>query len=393
MPAPSLPAEADHRSRDEFLVRLGRELRGPLAPICNALYLLRRHPDQATVVVSAQEILDRQVRYLVHLVDDLLDMSRLAQGELTLQREDVDLRQLAAEVVEERRAAFAAADLGLDAFLPPGPLWVPGDRARLAQVLATLFENALKFTLPGGRLEVHLAADADRGQAVLTVRDTGVGIEPERLPGLFDPFVPATPMPSGRNGLGLDLAVAKGLIERHGGTIEAASAGRGTGTTFTLRLASAAEPHTGLAAPGGRLRPSRPLSVVIVEDDLDSAESLALLLQLLGHKVAVAHTGEGGIAAVRATRPDVVLCDIGLPDLDGFAVARALRGDPSTAGVPLVAITGYGEEDARRQAVEAGFEHHLVKPVDPDRLFELLAEYAARAAPMPSTVAPAAESD
>ncbi|HZF09425.1 MAG TPA: response regulator, partial [Thermoanaerobaculia bacterium] len=159
------------------------------------------------------------------------------------------------------------------------------------------------------------------------------------------------------------------------------------------RLASAAEPHTGLAAPGGRLRPSRPLSVVIVEDDLDSAESLALLLQLLGHKVAVGHTGEGGIAAVRATRPDVVLCDIGLPDLDGFAVARALRGDPSTAGVPLVAITGYGEEDARRQAVEAGFEHHLVKPVDPDRLFELLAEYAARAAPMPSTVAPAAESD
>jgi len=388
---PVLPDAAVDRSRDEFLVRLGRELRGPLAPICNALYLLRRHPGEATVVVSAQEILDRQVRYLVHLVDDLLDMSRLAQGELALQREDVDLRELAAEVVEARRVVFETADLGLDALLPPGPLWVVGDRARLGQVLATLFENALKFTPPGGRVDVRLAEDADRDQAVLTVRETGVGIEPERLARLLDPLVPAAPMPAGRGGLGLDLAVAKGLMERQGGTIEAASAGLGTGTTFTLRLARAAAPRAEGAAPEGRLRPARPLSVVIVEDDLDSAESLGLLLQLLGHKVVVAHTGERGIAAVRTTRPDVVLCDIGLPDLDGFAVARALRGDPATAGVPLVAITGYGEEEARRQAAEAGFEHHLVKPVDPDRLFELLAEYAEKAVPIPSTAAPAAE--
>src|SRR4051794_651720 len=184
MKEPTLaPVPAD-RSRDEFLVRLGRELRGPLAPICNALYLLRRHPAEATVVVSAQEILDRQVRYMVHLVDDLLDMSRLAQGEMALQREDVDLGELAAGIVEARRAAFEAVDLDLGAELPPKPLWVPGDRARLAQVLSILLENALKLTPPGGRVEVRLAADKDRDRAVLTVRDTGVGIEPERLPRL-----------------------------------------------------------------------------------------------------------------------------------------------------------------------------------------------------------------
>jgi CheY-like chemotaxis protein len=371
--------EGENRSRDEFLIRLGRELRGPLAPICNALYLLRRHPDEATVVLSAQEILDRQVRHLVHLVDDLLDMSRLAQGELALQREDVDLRRISEEVGDGWRASFAAADLLLDIALPSAPLWVRGDGARLAQVLGHLLDNALQFTPPGGRVSLGLEADAARDEAVLRIADSGAGVDPEQLPHLFDRFPPDAPAGTAsarRIGLGLGLAVVGGLVELHEGTIEAASAGRGKGVAFTIRLPRAPEREDPRIGPAAAARAARPLRVVIIEDDRDTAESLCLLLELLGHQVTIALTGERGIAAVREIRPDVVLCDIGLPDVDGFEVARTLHSDPATAGCPLVAITGYGREEDRRQAAAAGFAHHLVKPVDPDKLFELLAEYA-----------------
>jgi two-component system CheB/CheR fusion protein len=257
---------------------------------------------------------------------------------------------------------------------------VRGDRGRLAQVLGNLLENALQFTPPGGRVSLDLdigAVGTEDGLAVLEIRDTGIGIDPALLPGLFDRFAEADRTPAGkRGGLGLGLTVARGLVELHGGTLTAASPGVGQGATFTLRLARVPEPQARRGGADERARPTHPLRVVIIEDDLDSAESLGLLLQLLGHEVTVTYTGPRGVAAVREKRPDVVLCDLGLPEMDGFEVARALRADPATAGCPLVAITGYGEEEDRRQAAAAGFEHHLVKPVDPDRLFELLARYA-----------------
>lgn len=380
---PPLPPPEIDRSRDEFLTLLGHELRGPLAPICNALYLLHQSPDDLSTVLSTLGILERQVYHLVRLVDDLLDMSRLAQGEISLQREELDLRRVAEEVVEGRRRSFEAAGIGLDLRLPEAPLWVRGDEERLAQALRNLLENALKFTDAGGSVSVRLDADARSGQAILTLRDTGIGIEPQRLAHLFDTFAPADrSLARNQGGLGLGLAVAKGLIELHGGTLAATSEGLGKGTQFTLRLARSQAPASKLETPAAA-SPPRPLRVAIVEDDPDTAESLCLLLRLLHHEVAVARTGERGVEVVREMKPDVVLCDIGLPEMNGFEVAEALKADPATAQSHLVAITGYDQEEDRRHALEAGFEHHLVKPVEPDRLFELLAGYARDLGPRP----------
>jgi two-component system CheB/CheR fusion protein len=381
----SLP-ETD-RSRDEFLMKLGHELRGSLAPICNALYLLHHRPEDLSTVLSTLGIFERQVGHLVGLVDDLLDMSRLAQGKVALQREDLDFRRLVLEAVERRRPSFEAADLALQLALPERPLWVRGDRVRLIQAVGNVLDNALKFTDAGGKVEVRLDAPkgargdrSEREPAVLTIRDTGVGMDAEQLAHLFDPFPQADRGPArGRGGLGIGLSVAKGLLELHGGTIAATSDGIGKGTEITLRLPCAAAPRVQEVATSAASPYARPLRVVIVEDSLDTAESLGQLLDLLGYAVSLAHSGRRGVELVRKVRPDVVLLDIGLPEMDGFEVARELKADPATAGSHLVAITGYDQEEDRQRATAAGFEHHLVKPVDPDQLFKLLAGYARRA--------------
>ncbi|HTQ79582.1 MAG TPA: ATP-binding protein, partial [Thermoanaerobaculia bacterium] len=381
--SPELPGEPaggsagrEQQLRDEFLMMLGHELRGPLAPICNALYLLHLRPDDLSTVLSTLGILERQFHHLVRLVDDLLDMARLAQGEVALQRETCDLRRIAGEVVDERRRRFETAGLRLEVRLPEEPLWVEGDEARLAQTLHNLLDNALKFTDAGGRVSLTLEAEPARREAVLRVRDNGIGIEPERLPYLFDTFALGAPdQAHRRGGLGLGLAVVKGLVELHGGTLEAESAGVGRGSEFTVRLKRSAAPVR-RAEPAPPVAAPRSLNVAIIEDDPDTAESLGVLLELLGHEVISARTAQGGLALVREEHPDVVLCDIGLPDADGFAVAEALRADPETAGCHLIAITGYDQEEDRRRAAAVGFEHHLVKPVDPDHLFELLARYS-----------------
>ena len=375
------------RSRDEFLMKLGHELRGSLAPICNALYLLHHRPEDLSTVLSTLGIFERQVGHLVRLVDDLLDMSRIAQGKVALQREDLDFRRLVEEVGERRRASFEAASIGLDLRLPEEPLWVRGDRVRLTQVLGNVLDNALKFTDSGGSVRVRLdaggtgASSGGRGdRAVLSIRDTGVGIDAERLAHLFEAFPQGDRSEArGRGGLGIGLTVAKGLMELHGGTIEAASAGAGKGAEITLRLPRVAAPRSLRPEPRSSSPYARPLRVAIIEDSLDTAESLGLLLDLLGYAVSVAHSGARGVEVVKKVKPDVVLCDIGLPEMDGFEVARVLKADPATAGCHLVAITGYDQEEDRQRATEAGFEHHLVKPVDPDRLFELLAGYARQA--------------
>jgi CheY-like chemotaxis protein len=371
------PLPETDRSRDEFLMRLGHELRGSLAPICNALYLLHHRPEDLSTVLSTLGIFDRQVGHLVSLVDDLLDLSRIAQGQVSIEREETDFGRLVEEIVERRRPGFEAAGIALDLRLGEEPLAVRGDRIRLTQVVGNLLENALKFTDGGGSVAIRL--DAEPTRAVLAIRDSGIGIDRERLSQLFEGFQPASSSSErGRGGLGIGLTVAKGLTALHGGTIEAASEGVGKGTEVTLRLPRSASRRAPQAAPVSPSPFARPLRVAIIEDSPDTAESLSLLLDLLGYTVSIAHSGARGIEVVREVRPDVVLCDIGLPGMDGFEVARQLKADPTTAGSHLVAITGYDQEEDRQRATAAGFEHHLVKPVDPDRLFELLANYARR---------------
>jgi CheY-like chemotaxis protein len=261
--------------------------------------------------------------------------------------------------------------------VPPAPVWVAGDAARLAQVLTNLLDNAVKFRADGGRVAVRLTAPAGLGQAVLEVADDGSGITAEMLPRLFDAFAQADrSLDRKGGGLGLGLTLVKGLVELHGGAVQATSDGPGKGATFTVRLplkeevpalAPAAEPPSPAAEA---------LNILVVEDHRDAAESLRMLLELLGHRVTVAHTGPEGVAAARALKPDVVLCDIGLPGMDGYGVAGTLRQDPTTARTNLIAITGYGQEADRRRAHQAGFNHHLTKPVDPEALQPLLVRSA-----------------
>jgi PAS domain S-box-containing protein len=363
-------AEADRR-KDEFLAMLAHELRNPLAPVRNALTVLRLRHDPETVG-QARDLMERQIGHLVRMVDDLLDVSRITRGKIALRAEPLDLARAARLAADDHRPRAEAAGLTLAADLPDGPVWVSADPTRIAQVVGNLLENAVKFSDPGGAITLRVAALPD-GQAELTVRDTGTGIDPVVLPHVFEPFAQADrTLDRSRGGLGLGLATVKGLVELHGGSVRAASGGPGRGTELTVRL-------PGLTAPGGPAAPAaaapppaRRLRVLVVDDNRDAAESLRMLLDLTGYEAGVAHTGPDGVAAARRSRPDVVLCDIGLPGMDGFAVAAALRGDPDTAAARLVAVTGYGGEAVRRRALAAGFDEHLVKPVEPAALFAAL---------------------
>jgi signal transduction histidine kinase/ActR/RegA family two-component response regulator len=362
------------RRKDEFLALLGHELRNPLAPLHNALHILHLRGADPPTVAWAQEVAQRQVQQLTRLVDDLLDVSRIGRGKILLRRERVDLTRLVGTVVEDHRRALEAAGLSLTLQLPPAPVWVLGDPVRLAQVVGNLFHNAIKFTDPGGRVTVSLAAPDGGRQVQLTIRDTGIGIEPAVLPHLFGLYTQAErSLQRSRGGLGLGLALVKGLTELHGGSVRAGSAGPGQGSEFSLCLPAAADeaaPREVLptADPAGA-----PLRILVIEDNRDAAEVLRVLLELARHQVVVAHTGPSGIEAARQFRPDVILCDLGLPGMDGLAVARQLRADPTTATARLVALTGYGSRDDQQRAREAGFDRHLTKPVEPEDLQRALA--------------------
>jgi CheY-like chemotaxis protein/nitrogen-specific signal transduction histidine kinase len=359
------------RHKDEFLALLAHELRNPLAPICNALQILRLRGGDSATLEWAEDILERQVGHLTRLVDDLLDVSRMTRRKITLKRERVDLARLVRVAAEDHRAALEHAHLGLELDLPPMPLWVEGDSTRLAQVLDNLLSNANKFTPPGGRVTVRLHGMGS--YARITVRDTGIGIAPDLLPRLFQTLTQAdSSLERSQGGLGLGLALVKGLVELHGGQAEAHSPGLGQGAEFVVQLPleqgrgvdTAIAPTT--AGKGAALR------ILMVEDNRDGAETLQTLLQLAGHEVALACTGPEGVALAKQFRPDVVLCDIGLPGMDGFAVGRALRQDPLTARSRLIVLSGYGQEEDRRKSREAGFDLHLTKPVDPSELQRLL---------------------
>jgi signal transduction histidine kinase len=376
-------AEADEQ-KDQFLAMLAHELRNPLAPIRNATYLLKQLGPAETRLERAREIIDRQVGYLARQLDDLLDVSRITRGRIELRPERLDLVRLVRDVVEDTRGVIAEAGLTLTLELPEEPIWLAGDPTRLAQIVGNLLGNAAKFTPPGGAVGVQafrrsgvqdqttLPLNAE--YAVVTVTDTGIGIEPEMLPRVFETFAQADrTLDRSRGGLGLGLALVKGLVELHGGQVGARSAGTGHGAEFTVLLPLASVPAVAEESPR-RFGSPGPLRVLIVEDNHDAAETLRDVLELTGLTVAVAWSGSEAVETARQFVPDVVLCDLGLPGMNGYEVAAALRQDPVTAAVRLIAITGYGQEEDKRRASAAGFDLHLTKPVDLDELQGVLTE-------------------
>jgi CheY-like chemotaxis protein/two-component sensor histidine kinase len=365
--AEELAAAARHK--DEFLATLAHELRNPLAPVRNALQILRLRGGDPVTRAWATDVLERQIQHLTHLLDDLLDVSRLTRRKIVLRRERVDLAKLVRTEAEDHHAALEGAHLVLELDLPPTALWAEGDSTRLAQVLDNLLSNAVKFTPGGGRVTVRLTGAS--GQARLLVGDTGIGIAPDQLPGLFETLTQAdTSLERTQGGLGLGLALVKGLVELHGGRVEAHSAGLGQGAEFVVILPL--EQGRAVPAAAGVGDRGQSLRILMVEDNRDGAQTLQTLLQLAGHEVALACTGPDGVALALQFHPDVVLCDLGLPGMDGFAVARALRQNPATARSRLIVLSGYGQEEDRRKSREAGFDLHLTKPVDPFELERLL---------------------
>jgi PAS domain S-box-containing protein len=367
--------EDANRQKDEFLAMLAHELRNPLAPIRNSVHLLRVLGPPAPRAEKAYAVIDRQVTHLVRLVDDLLDVSRISRGKTLLKKQRLDLVQLVRTAAEDHRFQVNAAGLALSVDVPDGRLWIVGDATRLAQVIGNLLDNAIKFTDPGGRISVSLATSPGDAQASIRVRDTGIGMEAELLERIFDTFTQADrTLARSRGGMGLGLALVRGLVQLHGGEVRATSAGLGQGAEFEIRLP--VEP--GVAVPLEPVGPPptvrRSRRVLVIEDNTDCAGSMQQLLELSGHEVTVAPAGEPGVEAARRFHPDVVLCDIGLPgDMDGYAVARALRQDAAFRATYLVALTGYGQEEDCRRSREAGFDVHLTKPIDPVYLEALLA--------------------
>jgi PAS domain S-box-containing protein len=353
--------EADRR-KNQFLAVLSHELRNPLAPIKYSLEILQHAPAGGPQARRAEQVIDRQVTQLARLVDDLLDATRIARDKVELRRERLELNELVRKTVEDHQSLFDERGVRLEQRLSEGPVGVVGDRDRLSQVLGNLMQNAAKFTPPGGRARVSVSADAKDGRAVIRVTDDGVGIPEELLPHLFEPFSQADrTMERSQGGLGLGLALAKGLVELHGGEVRADSAGEGKGAEFTvlLPLAPGAPEHTApLAYDDAHAR----RRILLIEDNVDSAETFRQALELRDHEVVVAHDGVEGITKAQQLHPDVVLCDLGLPLLDGYQVARALRADETLSDTLLVALSGYARPEDLARSREAGFDQHIAKP-------------------------------
>lgn len=369
--------EETDRRKDDFLAMLGHELRNPIGAINNALRII----DHGTPVDSARyhELIDRQIRHLSRIVDDLLDASRVRLGKIVLERQPIDLRTVAERWLEAFGGTQLAQAHDLRVSVPDEPVVISGDAVRLEQIFSNLLTNALKYTPSGGRIDVRISAEDAHG--VVRVRDTGIGMEPSLLPTVFDLFTQADESLSrSQGGLGLGLPLVRSLVEQHGGTVQAHSGGLGAGSEFIVRipLADATLP----AAAAERVetpRPAAPLRVLVIEDNEDACETLAAMLRLWGHRVECAGDGLHGVARALTDRPDVMLVDIGLPKLDGYEVARRTRAELGAATPALIAMTGYGQPEDRRRALEAGFDAHMVKPVNATELQRRLAEVQPRA--------------
>jgi CheY-like chemotaxis protein len=351
---------------------LAHELRNPLAPIRNATALVCRAQDLNPELHTACGIIDRQVRQMTHLVDDLLDVSRITAGRVRLQEEVLDLSAVLALAIESSRPALenSGNEFALD--LPQQPIYVRGDRVRLAQVFSNILGNAAKYTPGGGNVRLELRREDT--QAVVRIRDSGIGIPPHMLKFVFDLFAQVDrAYDRTGGGLGVGLTVAKRLVEMHHGRIEAMSLGVNTGSEFVVRLPVIADAQA-VQAPRAHDAGARSVrrKVLIADDNQDAAASLGMLLHVMGHETRLAHDGLEALEAAEVFRPDIVLLDIGMPQLNGYETARRLRARPWAASTVLIALTGWGQEADRRRARDAGFHHHVVKPLDPDVLAEML---------------------
>ena len=365
----------NHR-KDEFLAMLAHELRNPLAPIRNAAQLLDVHSSGNPEIEWARAVIERQTKHLVRLVDDLLDASRMVSGQITLQKRPVELAEIVQSAVETSRPLIRLRKHLLTVQLPEQPVLLEGDLTRLAQVLSNLLNNAAKYTDEGGQIRLDAAVDA--GTVVIRVCDTGLGVDADLLPHVFDLFTQADRTPDrSQGGLGIGLTLVKRLVEMHGGTVEARSDGLGSGAEFIVRLptlASSSEPvaRTPLRVPVVAAADARSLRILVVDDNVDAADSIAMLLSMEGHETRSVNTARAALLAVPDFKPEVVLLDIGLPEMDGYEVARHLRAQTGARRIRLVAVTGYGQPADRLRAHEAGFDEHMVKPVEPTALQDFL---------------------
>jgi signal transduction histidine kinase len=361
------------RAKDELLAMLAHELRNPLGTISNALQVLRMKGETDDAARRAIDAAERQVLHQAMLIDDLLEASRVTRGQVELQCEELDLADLARETAEGYRAALAEERITLTFESDPEPPKVRGDRLRLSQALSNLLDNAAKFTPRGGRIAVRVSRATDGRRAEVSVRDSGAGISAEELPYVFEVFTQGDhSLDRAQGGLGMGLAVTKGLIDLHGGEVQAHSAGSGNGSEFCFLLPLAPTDPVGLQAEGEITPHSEARKILVVEDNPDAGAMLRDFLELSGHEVELAASGADGLQAARLFHPEVVLCDLGLPGMNGYEVATALRKDPTTSSARLIAVTGYGRDEDRRKSKEAGFDLHLTKPVDPVQLQALL---------------------
>ncbi len=365
-------AEAN-RSKEEFMALLSHELRSPLSPIRNALSILRQVKTNDPIIVQAGDIIDRQVGVMVRLVDDLLDISRITKGKLRLTKEHVELRVVVNRAAESVRPLMDARKHEFSVSLPIKPIWVEADPARMEQVIVNLLNNAAKYTSTSGLIRLNVSQEGE--EAVVRVRDNGVGIAPEMLSEIFELFTQVDgSLGRSYGGLGIGLALARNLVEMHDGRLQASSAGIGKGCEFTVKLPILQSPIANEANTSLQSVPpvGRSLRVLIVEDNIDAADSLSLLLRLYGHEVDVARTGPIALEMASAVHPDVILLDIGLPGMDGYQVAKRIREQPEYKSVVLCALTGFTPTEADRQRQqETGFDHYYVKPVQLPVLLEL----------------------
>ena len=365
------------RRKDEFLATLAHELRNPLAPMRTALEIMRIAPRNDGAREQAQSVLDRQLRQMTRLIDDLLDLSRISHGKLELRRETITLRAVVESAVEITRPAIESLGHGLEADLPLEPVYIDADATRLAQVFSNLLHNAAKYTQPGGRISVN--AQCMRDCVRVSVKDNGIGIARENLDRVFEMFTQVgRSIEQSRGGLGVGLALSQWLVHLHGGSIGAHSDGVGKGSEFSVSLPVVEAPATGAGRPNvlqerenGSAR-----RVLIVDDNRDFADSLAAVLRIAGHELCVTYNGVDAVASARMWAPDVVLLDIGLPLMNGYEAARRIREALSGKALLLIAITGWGQAEDRRRSKAAGFDHHLVKPIDPTALAELISEHS-----------------
>jgi signal transduction histidine kinase len=358
-----------NRRKDEFLAMLSHELRNPLAPIRNAVEVIRRLGPPEPGLTMARDVIGRQVMHLARLVDELLDVSRISRGKISLKKEPIELSKIVSQSVEIARPLIDVRKQRLSIDLPQAPVWLSGDPARLAQVLANLLNNAAKYTPEGGRIE--LSATAAEGEARIVVSDNGTGIEPQLLPRIFDLFVQGERgLDRGQGGLGIGLTLVKRLVEMHQGRVEAQSDGPGKGARFRIAL-----PCISAVQAEAAIEPSEPRAVstshiygrrvLVVDDNVDAAESTAAFLRLEGHEVKALCDGREALASLNVFDPHVIVLDIGLPGLDGYAIARQLRERGATSHALLIALTGYGQKEDRQRAADAGFDYHFTKPADP----------------------------